>query len=72
MHPQKKWGAWVHGSDGYDLSRVKKKPPQMDEDRVDCFADPDAEQQEGQDAPRVQKGPARLAQPPTRGQYPDE
>jgi predicted transposase YbfD/YdcC len=50
----------VHGYDGYYLTIVKKNQPQMYEDLVDFFADPDAEQEEWQYAKSVQKGHGRL------------
>jgi Transposase DDE domain len=46
MHTQKKWCACVHAYDGYYLSIVKKNQPQMYQDLVDFFDDPEAEQQE--------------------------
>jgi len=48
MHTQKKWCACVHGYAGYYLTIVKKNQPQMYEDLVDFFDDPDAEQEEWQ------------------------
>src|SRR5579859_2061896 len=60
MHTQTKWCACVHGYDGYHLTIVKKNQPQMYEDLVDFFADPDAEQQEWRYANSVQKGHGRL------------
>jgi predicted transposase YbfD/YdcC len=60
MHTQKKWCACVHAYDGYYLTIVKKNQPQMYEDLVDFFADPDAEQEEWQYAKSVQKGHGRL------------
>ncbi len=60
MHTQKKWCAWVHGYAGYYLTIVKKNQPQMYEDLVDFFDDPDAEQEEWQYTKRVQKGHGRL------------
>ena len=65
MHTQKKWCACVHGSGGYYLTMVKKNPPQMDQDLVDFFDDPDAEQEEWQYSRSVQKGHGRLAHPRT-------
>jgi hypothetical protein len=38
----------VHGYAGSYLTIVKKNQPQMDEDLVDFFEDPDAEQEEWQ------------------------
>ena len=60
IHTQKKWCACVHVYDGYYLTIVKKNQPQMYEDLVDFFDDPDAEQQEWQYAKSVQKGHGRL------------
>ncbi len=48
MHTQKKWCACVHGYGGYYLTIVKKNQPQMYQDLVDFFDDPDAEQEEWQ------------------------
>src|SRR2546425_246749 len=62
MHTQKKWCAWVHAYKGYYLTIVKKNHPQMYEDLVAFFDDPDAEQQEWQYAKSVQKGHGRLEQ----------
>lgn len=62
MHTQKKWCACVHAYDGYYLTIVKKNHPEMYQDLVDFFADPDAEQQEWQYSKRVQKGHGRLTQ----------
>src|SRR5260221_14659163 len=42
MHTQKKRGAFVNGTEGYYLTIVKKNQPQMYEDLVDFFDDPDA------------------------------
>jgi predicted transposase YbfD/YdcC len=60
MHTQKKWCACVHAYEGYYLTIVKKNQPQMYEDLVDFFADPQAEQQEWRYAKSVQKGHGRL------------
>jgi predicted transposase YbfD/YdcC len=60
MHTQKKWCACVHAYQGYYLSIVKKNQPQMYEDLVDFFDDPEAERQEWRCAKRVQKGHGRL------------
>jgi predicted transposase YbfD/YdcC len=60
MHTQKKWCACVHTYDGYYLTIVKKNQPQMYEDLVDFFDDPDAEQEEWQYSKRVQKKHGRL------------
>ncbi len=60
MHTQKKWCAWVHGYAGYYLTIVKKNQPQMYQDLVDFFEDPDAEQEEWQYAKSVQKEHGRL------------
>lgn len=60
MHTQKKWCACVHAYGGYYLTIVKKNQPQMYQDLVDFFEDPDAEQREWQFANSVQKGHGRL------------
>jgi len=60
MHTQKKWCACVHGYAGYYLTIVKKKQPQMYQDLLDFFDDPDAEQEEWQYAKSVHKGHGRL------------
>jgi predicted transposase YbfD/YdcC len=60
MHTQKKWCACVHAYQGYYLTIVKKNQPQMYEDLVDFFADPDAEQEEWQYTKSVHKGHGRL------------
>src|SRR6266436_5352581 len=60
MHTQKKWCACVHGYGGYYLTIVKKNQPQMYQDLVDFFEDPDAQQQEWQYAKSVQKRHGRL------------
>ena len=60
MHTQKKWCACVHGYGGYYLTIVKKNQPQMYQDLVDFFDDPDAEQEEWQHSKQVQKGHGRL------------
>jgi predicted transposase YbfD/YdcC len=60
MHTQKKWCACVHAYEGYYLTIVKKNQPQMYEDLVDFFDDPDAEQEEWQHAQSVHKGHGRL------------
>ena len=60
MHTQKKWCACVHVYDGYYLTIVKKNQPQMYEDLVDFFADPDADQEEWQYAKSVHKAHGRL------------
>jgi predicted transposase YbfD/YdcC len=60
MHTQKKWCACVHVSGGYYLTIVKKNQPQMYQDLVDFFEDPDAEQEEWRYAKSVQKGHGRL------------
>lgn len=60
MHTQKKWCACVDAYGGYYLTIVKKNQPEMYQDLVDCFADPDAEQDEWQYAKGVQKGHGRL------------
>lgn len=60
MHTQKKWCACVQAYGGYYLTIVKKNQPQMYEDLVDFFEDPEAEHQEWQYAKSVQKGHGRL------------
>ena len=60
MHTQKKWCACVHGYGGYYLTIVKKNQPQMYQDLVDFFDDPEAEQEEWQSSRQVQKGHGRL------------
>jgi predicted transposase YbfD/YdcC len=60
MHTQKKWCACVHAYEGYYLTIVKKNQPQMYEDLVDFFEDPEAEQREWRSAKSVQKGHGRL------------
>ena len=62
MHTQKKWCAWVHAYDGYYLTIVKKNQPQMYQDLLDFFEDPEAEDQEWQYSKSVQKGHGRLEQ----------
>src|SRR5579885_2708497 len=58
MHTQKKWCACVHAYQGYYLTSVKKNQPQMYEDLVDFFDDPDAEQGRGSIAKECKKGMA--------------
>jgi len=60
MHTQKKWCSCVQAYQGYYLTIVKKNQPQMYEDLVDFFDDPDAEQEEWRSAKSVQKGHGRL------------
>jgi predicted transposase YbfD/YdcC len=60
MHTQKKWCACVQAYQGYYLTIVKKNHPQMYEDLVDFFDDPEAEQEEWRSAKSVQKGHGRL------------
>ena len=60
MHTQKKWCACVHTYGGYYLTIVKKNQPQMYQDLLDFFEDPDAEQEEWQSARSVHKGHGRL------------
>jgi predicted transposase YbfD/YdcC len=60
MHTQKKWCACVQAYQGYYLTIVKKNQPQMYEDLVDFFDDPDVEQEEWRYAKSVQKGHGRL------------
>src|SRR5437016_2029257 len=59
-HTQKNWCACVHGYGGYYLTIVKKNQPQLYQDLLDFFADPDAEQEEWQYSRSVQKGHGRL------------
>jgi hypothetical protein len=63
MHSQKKWCACVHGYGGYYLTIVKKNQPQMHQDLVDCFDDPDAEQQVWQNASPFCSAECFLRQP---------
>ena len=56
MHTQKKWCACVHAYQGYYLTIVKKNQPQMYEDLVDFFDDPDAEQEEWRTPKACRKG----------------
>lgn len=60
MHTQKQWCACVHAYGAISLPIVKLNQPQMYEDLVDFFADPDAEQEEWQYAKSVHKGHGRL------------
>lgn len=60
MHTQKQWCAGVHAYGGYDLTMVKKNQPQLYEDLMEFFEEPEAQQEEWQDAKRVQKGHGRL------------
>jgi predicted transposase YbfD/YdcC len=60
MHTQKKWCASVHAYQGYYLTIVKKNQPQMYQDLLDFFEDPEAEQQEWGYHKQVQKGHGRL------------
>ena len=46
MHTQKQWCTCVHACGGYYLTIVKTNQPQLYQDLVDFFADPDAEQEE--------------------------
>ena len=62
MHTQKKWCACVHVYGGYYLTIVKKNHPEMYQDLIDFFDDPDAQQEEWQYSKRVQKGHGRLEQ----------
>jgi hypothetical protein len=50
----------VHAYERYYLTIVKKNKPQMYEDLVDFFDDPDAEQEEWQYSKSVQKEHGRL------------
>lgn len=60
MLTHKKWCACVHGYGDSYLTIVKKNQPQMYQDLVDFFDDPDAERAEWQYAKRVHKGQGRL------------
>jgi predicted transposase YbfD/YdcC len=60
MHTQKKWCACVHAYGGYYLTIVKKNQPQMYQDLLDFFDDPDAQQEEWHYAKSVHKGHGRL------------
>lgn len=60
MQTQKKWCACVHTYRGYYLTIVKKNQPQMYQDLLDFFDDPDAEQEEWQYSRQVQKGHGRV------------
>ncbi len=60
MHTQKKWCACVHGYGGYYLTMVKKNQPQMYQDLLEFFEDPEAEQEEWRYSKSVQKGHGRL------------
>lgn len=60
MHTQKKWCACVHGCLGYYVTIVKKNQPEMYQDLVDFFEDPQAEQEEWRSHKAVQKGHGRL------------
>src|SRR6266702_5781832 len=60
MHTQKKWCACVHGYGGYYLTMFKKNQPQMYQDLMDFFDDPEAEQEEWRYAKQVHKGHGRL------------
>jgi predicted transposase YbfD/YdcC len=59
MHTQKKWCACVHLYGGYYLTIVKLNQPQLYQDLLDFFEDPDAEQEEWRYASSVQKGHGR-------------
>jgi len=63
MHTQKKWCACVHTYEGYYLTIVKKNQPQMYQDLVDFFDDPDAEKEEWQYARKRAKRPWSLRNP---------
>jgi len=60
IHTQKKWCAWVHGYAGDYLTIVKKNQPQLYQDLLDFFDDPEAEQAEWQYGHTVHKGHGRL------------
>lgn len=60
MHTHKKWCASVHADGGYYLTIVKKNQPQMYQDLLDFFDDPEAEQEEWGYRKQVQKGHGRL------------
>jgi hypothetical protein len=72
MHTQKKWCACEHGYGGSSLTMVKKNQPQMDQDLVDFFEDPGAEQEEWQDAKSMHKGHGRLEVREIWESHPDE
>ncbi len=54
------------------LPIVKKNQPQMYQDLLDFFDDPDAEQEEWQYSKDVQKGHGRMARARNLDQYADE
>ena len=60
------------GMGGISLSIVKKNQPQMYQDLLDFFDDPDAEQEEWQYANKVQKGHGRLEIRELWGSHADE
>jgi len=60
IHTQKKWCAWVHEYAGDYLTIVKKNQPQLYQDLLDFFDDPEAEQAEWQYSHKVHKGHGRL------------
>lgn len=60
MHTQKNWCAQVQGMGGYYLLIVKNNHPQMRQDLIDFFEDPNAEQGEWSSQKTVQKGHGRL------------
>jgi predicted transposase YbfD/YdcC len=72
MHTQKKWCASVHGYGGYYLTIVKKNQPQMYQDLVDFFDDPEASQEEWQYSRQVHKGHGRLELRQLWGSHADE
>jgi predicted transposase YbfD/YdcC len=72
MHTQKKWCACVHAYAGYYLTIVKKNQPQMYQDLVDFFDDPDAEQEEWQYTKRMHKRHGRLEVRELWGSHADE
>ncbi len=59
MHTQKKWCACVHLYGGYYLTIAKLNQPQLYQDLLDFFEDPEAEQAEWRYASSVQKGHGR-------------
>jgi hypothetical protein len=72
MHTQKKWCACVHVYDGSYLTIAKKNQPELSQDLVDFFEDPEAERQEWQYATSPQKGHGRLEIREIWGSHSDE
>lgn len=60
------------GMGGISLPIVKKNQPQMYQDLLDFFDDPDAEQEEWQYSNKVQKGHGRLEIRELWGSHADE